>query len=257
MPYAVENAKQILGKKPVFGICMGHQVRPVARACALARVLCAKREARGCPRPPTTLLTRRCQRCPLRLPPLQVLGQAFGATTFKLKFGHHGGNHPIRHGPSGARGRATTPRTRWDARARARNVAVDLPSRAPSLLAPENALTRRPPARPPPCAPSQAASRSARRTTTLLLTPPPCPRVWRCARECTPVRACQPVPHPHPTPACPSRTRAPQVSHINLNDGTCAGLVCSPKKAMTIQVSRDSQWARHSRVWEGGQARGA
>jgi hypothetical protein len=25
-PYAVENAKTILGKKPVFGICMGHQV---------------------------------------------------------------------------------------------------------------------------------------------------------------------------------------------------------------------------------------
>ena len=26
----------------------------------------------------------------------QLLGQAFGGTTFKLKFGHHGGNHPIR-----------------------------------------------------------------------------------------------------------------------------------------------------------------
>lgn len=49
-PYAVTNAKEILGKLPVFGICMGHQ----------------------------------------------VLGQAFGGTTFKLKFGHHGGNHPIR-----------------------------------------------------------------------------------------------------------------------------------------------------------------
>lgn len=54
-PYAVENAKQILGKKPVFGICMGHQ----------------------------------------------ILGQAFGGKTFKLKFGHHGGNHPIRHNPTG------------------------------------------------------------------------------------------------------------------------------------------------------------
>ncbi len=49
-PYAVENAKAILGRKPVFGICMGHQ----------------------------------------------ILGQAFGGKTFKLKFGHHGGNHPIR-----------------------------------------------------------------------------------------------------------------------------------------------------------------
>jgi anthranilate/para-aminobenzoate synthase component II len=38
----------------------------------------------------------------------QVLGQAFGGKTFKLKFGHHGGNHPIRHNPTGAlcRGRA-------------------------------------------------------------------------------------------------------------------------------------------------------
>ena len=55
VPYAVENAKQILGKLPAFGICMGHQ----------------------------------------------VLGQAFGGSTFKLKFGHHGGNHPVR-GPDGA-----------------------------------------------------------------------------------------------------------------------------------------------------------
>ena len=49
-PWAVDNAKAILGKKPMFGICMGHQ----------------------------------------------ILGQAFGASTFKLSFGHHGGNHPIR-----------------------------------------------------------------------------------------------------------------------------------------------------------------
>jgi carbamoyl-phosphate synthase small subunit len=52
----VDNARAILGQKPVFGICMGHQ----------------------------------------------ILGQAFGGKTFKLKFGHHGGNHPIRHNPSGA-----------------------------------------------------------------------------------------------------------------------------------------------------------
>jgi len=50
-PYAVENAKNIIGKKPAFGICMGHQ----------------------------------------------ILGQAFGGTTYKLKFGHHGGNHPIKN----------------------------------------------------------------------------------------------------------------------------------------------------------------
>lgn len=50
VPYAVENVRAVIGKKPVFGICMGHQ----------------------------------------------LLGQAFGGNTFKLKFGHHGGNHPIR-----------------------------------------------------------------------------------------------------------------------------------------------------------------
>lgn len=53
----MENAKAILGQKPVFGICMGHQ----------------------------------------------ILGQAFGGKTFKLKFGHHGGNHPIRYNPTGGR----------------------------------------------------------------------------------------------------------------------------------------------------------
>lgn len=47
--YAVENAKKLLGKKPVFGICLGHQ----------------------------------------------ILGLAMGGRTYKLKFGHHGGNHPV------------------------------------------------------------------------------------------------------------------------------------------------------------------
>jgi len=31
----------------------------------------------------------------------QVMSQALGARTFKLKFGHHGGNHPVRHVPTG------------------------------------------------------------------------------------------------------------------------------------------------------------
>jgi carbamoyl-phosphate synthase small subunit len=30
----------------------------------------------------------------------QVLGQALGGRTFKLPFGHHGGNHPVRHVPT-------------------------------------------------------------------------------------------------------------------------------------------------------------
>jgi carbamoyl-phosphate synthase small subunit len=31
----------------------------------------------------------------------QLLGRALGGTTRRLKFGHHGGNHPVKHQPSG------------------------------------------------------------------------------------------------------------------------------------------------------------
>ena len=31
----------------------------------------------------------------------QILGQAFGGKTYKLKFGHHGGNQPVKHLPTG------------------------------------------------------------------------------------------------------------------------------------------------------------
>jgi carbamoyl-phosphate synthase small subunit len=48
--YAIENARKLIGKKPVFGICLGHQ----------------------------------------------ILGLAMGGRTYKLKFGHHGGNHPVK-----------------------------------------------------------------------------------------------------------------------------------------------------------------
>lgn len=47
--YAIETIKNLLGKKPVFGICLGHQ----------------------------------------------LLGLALGGTTYKLKFGHRGGNQPV------------------------------------------------------------------------------------------------------------------------------------------------------------------
>ena len=49
VPYAVETVGKLLGRRPVFGICLGHQ----------------------------------------------ILGLACGLQTYKLKFGHHGGNHPV------------------------------------------------------------------------------------------------------------------------------------------------------------------
>ena len=49
LPYAIQNIQQLLGKKPIFGICLGHQ----------------------------------------------ILSLALGGKSFKMKFGHHGGNHPV------------------------------------------------------------------------------------------------------------------------------------------------------------------
>jgi carbamoyl-phosphate synthase small subunit len=50
--YAQENIRKLIGKKPIFGICLGHQ----------------------------------------------LIGLALGGETFKLKFGHRGGNQPVRRG---------------------------------------------------------------------------------------------------------------------------------------------------------------
>ncbi len=47
--YAVKCVRDLLGKKPIFGICLGHQ----------------------------------------------IMGLAFGGKTYKLKFGHRGGNQPV------------------------------------------------------------------------------------------------------------------------------------------------------------------
>jgi len=49
--YGVQTVRDLIGKLPIFGICLGHQ----------------------------------------------ILGLALGGKTFKLKFGHHGGNHPVLH----------------------------------------------------------------------------------------------------------------------------------------------------------------
>lgn len=51
LPYIVDTARDVLGKKPVFGICLGHQ----------------------------------------------IIGQAVGGYTQKLKFGHHGINQPVKN----------------------------------------------------------------------------------------------------------------------------------------------------------------
>ena len=108
----MDNAKEILGKLPVFGICMGHQ----------------------------------------------GLGQAFGGETFKLKFGHHGGNHPVR-GPTGA----------VEISSQNHNFAVD-PKTLPADV---------------------------------------------------------------------------EVTHVNLNDGTCAGMIYPALKAMTIQYHPEASPGPH------------
>jgi carbamoyl-phosphate synthase small subunit len=53
--YAQDNIRQLIGKTPVFGICLGQQ----------------------------------------------LLGLALGGRTYKLKFGHRGGNHPVKDLRSG------------------------------------------------------------------------------------------------------------------------------------------------------------
>jgi len=48
--YARDNIRRLMGKVPIFGICLGHQ----------------------------------------------LIGLALGGRTYKLKYGHHGGNHPVK-----------------------------------------------------------------------------------------------------------------------------------------------------------------
>lgn len=53
--YAVRAIRDMMGRVPVFGICLGHQ----------------------------------------------LVGLALGGRTYKLKFGHHGGNHPVKNNSTG------------------------------------------------------------------------------------------------------------------------------------------------------------
>ena len=55
VPYAIENVKALLGRVPIFGICLGHQ----------------------------------------------ILSLALNGSTYKLRFGHHGGNQPVLDANSG------------------------------------------------------------------------------------------------------------------------------------------------------------
>ncbi|MDD5343320.1 MAG: hypothetical protein PHW12_02745 [Smithella sp.] len=55
LPYIVNTVRTVIGKVPVFGICLGHQ----------------------------------------------MIGQAVGGYTEKLKFGHHGINQPVRNMDTG------------------------------------------------------------------------------------------------------------------------------------------------------------
>jgi len=50
VPETIDTVKKLVGRRPVFGICLGHQ----------------------------------------------IVSLAYGAKTYKLKFGHRGGNHPVR-----------------------------------------------------------------------------------------------------------------------------------------------------------------
>jgi carbamoyl-phosphate synthase small subunit len=50
VPYLIAAVRELIGKKPIFGICLGHQ----------------------------------------------IIGLALGGRTYKLKFGHHGGNQPVK-----------------------------------------------------------------------------------------------------------------------------------------------------------------
>ncbi len=77
LDYVHRSVRELIGQKPIFGICLGHQ----------------------------------------------MLSHAFGGRTFKLKFGHHGGNQPVQDIATG----------RVDITAQNHGFAVDADSLPPEL----------------------------------------------------------------------------------------------------------------------------
>ncbi|KAJ0039688.1 hypothetical protein Pint_27138 [Pistacia integerrima] len=136
VPYAVETVKELRGKVPVFGICMGHQ----------------------------------------------LLGQALGGKTFKMKFGHHGGNHPVRN---------------------MRNGSVEIRAQNPDVL----------PHKVVPCS-RQYLLLFYIRITTNAVDPATLPK-------------------------------GVEVTHVNLNDGTCAGLAFPSLNIMSLQYHPEASPGPH------------
>ena len=89
---------------PGRGRARGHERRRRARARARRRVPLerSRRPGRG-----HRGARRACRSCSATCPVFgiclghQIMSLALGAETFKLRFGHHGGNHPVRHLPTG------------------------------------------------------------------------------------------------------------------------------------------------------------
>ncbi len=84
VPYLIESVRALIGKAPIFGICLGNQ----------------------------------------------ILALAVGGATYKLKFGHHGANHPVRDLSSGVRPRGDP------CQPQRRHLRGDAPPGAADLLGP-------------------------------------------------------------------------------------------------------------------------
>jgi carbamoyl-phosphate synthase small subunit len=74
---------------------------PAREVLAESRMACSSPTARATPNPATTPSPRSATFIAARVPTFgiclghQLLGLATGARTLKMKFGHHGANHPV------------------------------------------------------------------------------------------------------------------------------------------------------------------